>query len=147
MTPRTGRAALRLALFCFAVTLLAQSDEQSKDSQHASELMKAGKFTEAIPIYQKLVKALPNNPGLIFDLALAERMAGRDRESIPHFETALKAQPTNQQLRGMLADALLATGRFEQAASHFRELSNATPDDPHAWYGLGMSYQGLAGAA
>jgi tetratricopeptide (TPR) repeat protein len=138
---------LRLALFCFTVTLQAQTEEQSKDSQRANELMKAGKYDQAIPIYQKLVKALPGNTGLILDLALAERMAGRDRESILHFEAVLKAQPNNQQIRGMLADAMIAAGRFEQAAAQFRELSNALPDSPRAWYGLGMSYQGLAGAA
>src|SRR5215472_1389988 len=139
MTLRTGRAALRLALFCFAASLQAQTEEQSKDSQHARELMEAGKYEQAIPIYQKLVKALPGNTGLILDLALAERMAGRDRESILHFEAVLRAQPKNEQVRGMIADALIATGRFEQAAAQFRELSNAVPDNPHFWYGLGMS--------
>jgi tetratricopeptide (TPR) repeat protein len=106
--------------------------------------MAAGKYEQAIPIYRKLVKALPGNTGLIFNLALAERMTGRDRESIPHFEAALKAQPKNQEIRGMLADALMTSGRFEQAAAQFRELSNAAPDNPRFWYGLGSSYQGLA---
>jgi tetratricopeptide (TPR) repeat protein len=147
MTLRTGRAALRLALFCFAAGLQAQTEEQTQDSQRARQLMEAGKFEQAIPIYQKLVKALPGNTGLTLDLALAERMAGRDRESIPHFEAVLKAQPKNRDVRSMLADALVAVGRFEQAAAQFRELSNVVPDNPHVWYGLGMSYQGLAGSA
>src|SRR3954447_25776141 len=105
MTLRTGRAALRLPLFCFAATLQAQTEEQSKDSQRARELMEAGQFEQAIPIYQKLVQAIPGNTGLILDLALAERMAGRDRESIAHFEAVLKAEPKNRDVRGMLADA------------------------------------------
>jgi tetratricopeptide (TPR) repeat protein len=146
MTLRTGRAALRLALFCFTAILSAQTEEQARDSQHAKELMAVGKYDQAIPIYQKLVKALPGNTGLVYDLAMAERMAGRDRESIPHFEAVLKAQPKNPEVRGMLADALMTAGRFEQAAAHFRELSNSAPQSPRAWYGLGMSYQGLAGA-
>jgi tetratricopeptide (TPR) repeat protein len=147
MTVITGRAALRLALFCFSVTLWAQTEEQSKESQHAKELMAGGKYDQAIPIYQKLVKELPGNTGLLYDLAIAERMAGRDRESVPHFQALVKAQPKNHELRGMLADALMTTGRFEQAAAQFRDLSNSVPDNPRVWYGLGMSYQGLAGAA
>src|SRR5947209_8726162 len=148
MTPRTGRAALRLALFYLvAASLWAQTEEQSKESQHAKELMAAGKYEQAIPIYQKLVKALPGNTGLVFDLAMAERMAGRDRESVPHFEAVLKAEPKNHEIRSMLADALMSAGRFEQAAAHFRELSSAAPDNPRVWYGLGMAYQGIAGAA
>jgi tetratricopeptide (TPR) repeat protein len=176
-----GRAALRLALFCFTAGLWAQTEEQAKDSQHAKELMAAGKYEQAIPIYQKLVQALPGNTGMLLNLALAEHMAERDKESIPHFETVLNAQPNfvpallalaqarlalhdpraalapleklvaldpkNRDARGMLADVLLDAARFDQAAAQFRELSSLAPDDPQAWYGLGMSYQGLAGSA
>jgi predicted Zn-dependent protease len=141
-----GRAALRLALFCCAAGLWAQSEEQAKESQHAKELMAAGKYEQAIPVYQKLVQALPGNAGLVFNLAVAERMAGRDRDAIPHFETVLKAQPKNREAREMLAAALMDVGRFEQAATQLRELTSVSPDDPHVWYGLGMSYQGLAEA-
>ena len=144
---RMGRAAVRLALFCFAAGLWAQSEELAKEFQHAKELMAAGKYEQAIPIYQKLVQALPGNTGLVFNLALAERMAGRDREAIAHFETVLKAQPNHREARETLAGALLDVGRFEQAAAQLRELTAMSPDDPHAWYGLGMSYQGAAGAA
>lgn len=143
----TGRAALRFALFYFAAGLWAQSEEQAKESQRARELMAAGKFEQAIPIYQKLVQTLPGNAGLVLNLALAERMAGRSREAIPHFEAVLKAQPKNREAREMLSGALMEVGRFEQAAAHLRELTAMLPDNPHAWYGLGMSYQGLAEAA
>jgi tetratricopeptide (TPR) repeat protein len=136
-----------LALFCFAARVWGQSEEQAKEAQHARELMAAGNYKSAIPIYQKLVQALPGNTGLVLNLALGERMAGRDREAIPHFEAVLKAQPKNLQAREMLAGALMDVGRFEQAASHLRELTAMSPDAPHAWYGLGMSYQSMAQAA
>ncbi len=143
--------------------------------------MAAGRYEEALSIYQRLVRELPGNHGLVLDLALAEHMAGHDRESIPHFEAVLKAEPTlgpallslasarlalnepllaiaplqkvvarepgNRDARGMLAGALMDAGRFEQAAAQYRQLSTLAPDDPRAWYGLGMSYQSLAGSA
>jgi tetratricopeptide (TPR) repeat protein len=147
-TLRIGRAALRLALFCFlAAGVRAQSEEQANESRRANQLMAAGKYEQAIPIYQKLVQALPGNAGLIMNLALAERMAGRDREAIPHFEMVLKAQPKNRQAREMLAAAYMDVKRFEQAATQLRELTAMFPEDPHAWFGLGMSYQGVADAA
>jgi tetratricopeptide (TPR) repeat protein len=59
----------------------------------------------------------------------------------------LAADPKNADVRGMLAGALLDTERFDQAAAQFRELTNVSPNDPRAWYGLGTSYQRLAGAA
>ena len=106
--------------------------------------MAAGKYEQAIPIYQALVKAIPANKGLVMDLGVAEHLAGHQREAIPHLEAALKAQPANQQLRNMLIAALMDRRRFEEAAVQLRELTAAVPDDVHAWYGLGMSYQGLA---
>ncbi len=143
--------------------------------------MAAGQYEQAIPIYQKVLKAVPGNSGVLLNLALAEHMAGRERESVPHLEAVLKAQPNlmpalialaqarlalneaslavaplekvvaayprNREARGMLAAALLDAGRFEQAAARYREVANAEPNDARAWYGLGMSYQGLAGSA
>ena len=173
-----GRAALRLALFCFVPLLWAQTDEQAHESQQAKELMAAGKYEEAIPIYRRLVAGLPGNTGMVLNLALAQHMAGHDRESITNFEIVLKTQPNlvpalyslaqvrlalnepkaaipllekvvaadpkNPDARGMLGGALLDTSRFEQAAAQFREFSAQSPDNPKSWYGLGMSYQGLA---
>lgn len=179
--PHTGRAALRLALFCLVAGLCAQTAEQSRDSRRAKELMAAGKYEQAIPLYQKLVQGIPGNTGMQLNLALAEHMAGHDRESIPHFEAVLRAQPNlvpallamaqarlalrdpraaqavlekaiavdpkNREARGMLASILLDAASFDRAAAQFRELSDLAPADPQVWYGLGMSYQGLAGKA
>lgn len=142
-----GRAVLRLALFCFIGGLWAQTEEQAAQSQRAKELMAAGKYEQAIPIYQGLVKALPGNKGLVMNLGVAEHLAGREREAIPHLETAVKSQPANRELHDMLIAALMNRGRFEEAAAQLRELTAAAPDDAHAWYGLGMSYQGLAETA
>jgi len=89
-----GRAALRLALFSFGLSLCAsQSDDSARESHLAKELMAAGKYQQAIPIYRKLVQEAPGNTGLLLDLALAEHMAGNEREAIPHFEAVLKIQP------------------------------------------------------
>lgn len=176
-----GRAALRLAPFLFVLLAGAQTEEQARESDRARQMMAAGQFEQAIPIYKKLVADLPGNTGLLLNLALAEHMAGQEREAIPHFEAVLKTQPNltgallslgaahlalnepepaitplekvvakepkNRDARGMLAGALMATGRFEQAAAQYRTLGDEFPDDPKAWYGLGMSYQALAGAA
>jgi tetratricopeptide (TPR) repeat protein len=178
MTPRVGRAALRLALFYLGTTLWGQSDELAREAQHAKELMASGQFEQAIPIYQRIVKSMPGNTGVLLNLALAEHMAGHEREAVPHLEAVLKAQPNhtpalaalaqarlalnepnlaiaplekvlaaepkNREARGMLAAALLDGGRFDEAAARYREVANADPNDARAWYGLGMSYQGLA---
>jgi tetratricopeptide (TPR) repeat protein len=174
-----GRAAMLPALFLSLASLLtAQSDELALKSQRAKQLMEVGQYEQAVPIYRQLVQAVPGNPGLLLNLALALHMAGHDREAIPHLESVLKIQPNavpalialgtarlatgqptlaiapldkavglapkDAEARGLLADALTAANRFDQAAEQYRKLTDFSPDDPRAWYGLGMTYQGMA---
>lgn len=106
--------------------------------------MAKGQFEKAIPLYQQLVKAVPGNPGLVLNLALAEHMAGYEREAIPHFETILKSQPNLVPALVSLGEARLALNEPQQAAEQFRKASSFSPDDPGIWYNLGSSYQAIA---
>src|SRR6202521_1388360 len=120
----TGRAALLPVVLFFAQLLIAwQSDDLALQSQRAKEMMAAGKFEEAIPIYRRLTQAAPGNPGLLLNLALAEHMAGHEREAIPHFEAVLKTQPTLQPALLSLGAARLGLNQPEQAAGQYRKLT------------------------
>lgn len=141
----TGRTALLSVPFFFATALSAwQTEDLAIQSQRAKELMATGKFEEAIPIYKRLTQAAPGNPGLLLNLALAEHMAGHEREAIPHFEAVLKTQPTSAPALLSLAAARLALNQPDQAAEQYRKLTDISPDNPGAWYGLGKSYESIA---
>src|SRR6266550_3421475 len=58
-----------------------QQDQLALKSRQAKSLLAQGRFADAIPLYEELVKALPGNPGLRLNLGIAEHMAGRDREA------------------------------------------------------------------
>ena len=66
-----GRAAWRLALFSFLGLSFAasQPEDPAAKSQRAKEMMAAGQFSQAIPIYEELLRAMPDNPGIRLDLA------------------------------------------------------------------------------
>jgi len=127
MTLGMGRAALRPVLFFFALALGAQTEEQARESERAKQMMAAGRFEEAIPIYRQLVQALPANTGLLLNLALAEHMAGHERESIPHFEAVLKAQPNLTPAWFSLAQARLALNQPAQAVAPLKKVVAAEP--------------------
>ena len=175
------RGALLPAIFISGVIIAWAQNDLAEKSEQAKQLMVAGKFETAIPIYKELVRALPRETGLLLNLALAQHMAGHEAESIPNFEAVLRVQPgampallslgaarlalgqsqqaigplekalaadaSNHDARGMLAEAYMDSRRFEQAGEMFRKLTSETADDPRAWYGLGMSYQSIAGEA
>lgn len=166
------------ALFLLTVCVFGQDDALAAKAQEAKALMSSGRFEASIPLYRDLVKAVPGNPGLLLNLALAQHMAGREREAIPNFELVLKSMPTampalmslgaarlavgepglavaplrkaltvepeNIDARGMLATALMESRHFQEAAAEYRTLTDKTPDDARAWYGLGTAYQALA---
>ncbi|HXP62842.1 MAG TPA: tetratricopeptide repeat protein [Dongiaceae bacterium] len=128
------------ALFFLGLTALrAQPGDPAQKSEQARQLMAAGKFEAAIPIYQELVKALPQETGLRLNLALAQHMAGREAESIPNFEAVLKVQPGAVPALLSLGAARLALGQPQQALA---PLEKAVAADPANRDARGM----LAGA-
>jgi tetratricopeptide (TPR) repeat protein len=117
----------------------AQNDSLARKSEDARQLMVSGKYQAAIPIYQELVKAMPQEPGLLLNLALAQHMAGHDAESIPNFEAVLKLRPGAVPALLSLASARLALGQTRQAIA---PLEKALAADPANHDARGM----LAGA-
>jgi predicted Zn-dependent protease len=109
--------------------------------------MAAGRFEEAIPIYQRLVKAVPGNSGLLLNLGLAEQMAGHSQAAIPHLQAVLKLQPSSIPALSSLADAYASVNRPADAAPLYRKLTAAPGAPPQIWYGLGKSYEALAAKA
>src|SRR5690242_11506421 len=108
MTPRKGRAALRLAPYFLAVGLWSQTEELAREMERARQLMQSGQFEQAIPVYERAVKELPGNSGVLLNLALAEHMAGREQQAIPHLEAVLKARPNHVPALTALAQARLS---------------------------------------
>jgi tetratricopeptide (TPR) repeat protein len=90
---------MRRALAATAVLLMlagvvcAQEGELAAKSHRAKQLMAEGRYDQALQLYRQLVRALPNNPGLMTDLGLALDLAGRKREAIRQYEAVLRLDP------------------------------------------------------
>jgi predicted Zn-dependent protease len=110
----------------------AQELDLAGKSQHGKELMAAGRYVEAVPIYRELVQALPHNPGLILNLGMALHMAGRDREAVPQFEAALKLQPDLLPAALLLGAANMRLGRPASAVPPLQKVVRLQPDNPDA---------------
>jgi tetratricopeptide (TPR) repeat protein len=124
--------------------LFGQSQpELAEQSQHARDLMAAGRFEEAIPIYRHLVAAVPSNPGLVLNLGLAQEMAGYPREAIPQFETVLKHQPESIPALTSLAMAQLQLEQPRAAVPILEKLIRVQPDNLNARGMLAGAYLSL----
>ena len=105
----------------------AQSTDLAERSEQARQLLIAGKYDAAIPIYKQLIKVLPQETGLLLNLALAQHMAGHEAESIPNFEAVLKVQPGAEAALISLGAAHLALGHPRQALPLLEKAVAANP--------------------
>lgn len=129
--------------FLCVAAACAQTEDLAEQSRHAKELMAEGRFAEAIPIYQKLVEAVPGNPGLVLNLGLAEEMAGQPQKAIPQFEIVLKTEPENVPALTSLAMAQLQMNRPNAAVPPLETLVHLQPGDPNPRGMLAGAYMSL----
>ena len=94
--------------------------------------MSEGRFAEAIPIYEALIRAVPGNSGLILNLGLAQEMAGHPAEAIPRFEAVLKAQPDNIPALTSLGTAHLQLNQPKLAVAPLQKLVALQPPNRDA---------------
>ncbi len=120
---------LFIAGLLLAVSTPAQENALALESRRAKELMAAGRFADAIPIYEKLVQAMPANPGLRLNLAMALHLAGQDAKAIPQFESVLKQQPSALPALMLLGASYLRTGNPAKAVPVLEKALTLAPDD------------------
>jgi predicted Zn-dependent protease len=110
----------------------------------AVALYKAARYRETIDACHALLKRQPDLfPAWLF-LGASHLKLGAAADAEAALRKAVALQPNDANARLMLADALLATGRWADAAEHYLAATQAIPDSPRAWYGLGRSYAALA---
>src|SRR6267378_1207790 len=107
----------------------------------------AGDGRKAIPVLEAAVKLEPNlTPAWLF-LGAARLQLGEVPAGANALKVVIRLEPDHREARLMLAGALLSLNRFEESAEQYRKLTELNPESSQAWYGLGRSYESLAGRA
>lgn len=119
--------------------LAAQSSTLAEQSARARDLMAAGRYQAAIPLYRNLVRALPGNPGLITNLGIALHMAGHEAQAVSAFRKALALDPENVPASLYLGYAYLSLGQPERAVVPLESAVRAQPGDTDARENLGKA--------
>lgn len=133
------RCALALtALFLFLpIGVNAQSQALIEKSQHGVELMAAGRFEDAIPVYRDLSRAVPDNPGLLLNLGMALQLAGHSRQAIAPLERALKLDGSTLPAWLFLGAAYLGVSEPAKAIPPLRKYIALQPADSSGHQDLG----------
>ena len=127
---RSARAALFFALAVATARLCGfQSEDLAALSRRVKELMSEGRFEQAIPICEQLVKAVPGNTGLLLNLGMAEQMAGHPDKAIPRLQEVLKVEPNSIPALNSLATSQLQLDQPKAAITPLKKLAALEPSN------------------
>ncbi|MFA5252340.1 MAG: tetratricopeptide repeat protein, partial [Phycisphaerae bacterium] len=80
----------------------------------SSELLKLGRFEEAIAGYRKIVSANPSNPDVLNELGYALARAGKFDEAAKCFYESLRLDPNYAQSHYYLGQVLVQSGKIDE---------------------------------
>lgn len=92
---------------------------------------------EAARVYEQALKLAPNDPGLLFKIAVVHLAAGDYGQAIQLFLRHLRIQPRDGDALFYLAQAYHLNGQDDLALKAIRECAKAAPDNPQAWQKYG----------
>ena len=109
-------------------------------ARQAVEALRSGNVKEAVTIYQELVKALPEVPGLRMNLGIAHFLAEQYPAAIRELELAVRADPSLTGAWVHLGASHLEAGNLDEAVTALRHAVKREPGNPRAleiWRMLG----------
>ncbi|MGA2680053.1 MAG: tetratricopeptide repeat protein [Sedimentisphaerales bacterium] len=106
----------------------------------ARTYMKEGKYNEAIPVYEELIKRNYKNAELYYNLAMAFGMQEKYNDSIKYFNKSLELNPSDPDTHKQLGITLLAAGKTDEAIGQFNESLRIKADQSVVYENLGTAY-------
>ena len=91
---------------------------QSTDYEAGFDLMKVGKFLQAIEAFEKAIAADPAHAMAYTNMAYSFRRMGQYERAIELYRKALELQPDLAEAHEYMGEALLTVGKVSEAKSH-----------------------------
>jgi Flp pilus assembly protein TadD len=117
-----GRLALELDQVGAANQLLAVADDPTKPdwrviSARGTVMAKQGKYSDAIPFYERALTLSQNNPTVMNNLAMAYAMMGDPKKAEEILRQAVTTDGASPKVRENLALVLGLQGRYDESRS------------------------------
>jgi predicted Zn-dependent protease len=110
----------------------AEDDPRATLSARGRELMAAGRYAEAVPVYRQLAAAVPGSPGVLLNLGMALHLSGASREALGPLAAAFESEPASYPAALFLGAARLRSGASRAAVAPLRAAVKLQPDEPEA---------------
>lgn len=106
----------------------------------AEPLLRQGKFAEAAPLYESLIKLLPTFYEAYFDLGMCYGELGRPKDAESEFRKYLAFQPVSADGHAALGVLLLSEDRGPEAVAELNQAIQIDPDAIEARRALANEY-------
>lgn len=94
-------------------------------------LMRLNRLADAVPVFQQLVKLLPDKTYPKYDLGLILVMQKRNRDALNILEPMLAKNYSNSDFLSLISEAYDGVGNIPQAVTLMRQAIVSSPSDPH----------------
>jgi|SRR5690606_26075380 len=96
------------------------------------ELMGVGKYHDALTSFRLALRALPQDPAILQQMAMAYTRIGMTDQAARTYRQVLEQKPRSAGAHYGLAFLLLRDGQSEEAVAHLEHFLAAPPDGPEA---------------
>ena len=118
-------------------------DEAPNYYQLGNQALKAGRFNEAIALYESSLKINHKNYYSLNNLGLAQRKNKQFKEAIANFDLALKLKPQFPRALFNKGNTLRDLGLHEEAIECYKCLLGIEPNHVLAYNNMGLAYKDL----
>lgn len=105
--------------------------------KEALRLHKAGRLDKARPLYEEVLRSMPNEPRALHGLGVLCNDAGESARAVELLRAAITARPDSAVYHNNLGNALRGSGERGAAERAYRDALERDPDYALAWYNLG----------
>ena len=120
-----------LSVAVLACTLIAAAQETAPAlAERARHAMDQERYAEAVALYKRMLKILPDEPGVKLNLALALDAASRPREALKYLEQIRSAEAENPRFWFLLG---IEYQKLRQPGKAVGPLETAVKLSPHEW--------------
>ncbi|MGE0154678.1 MAG: tetratricopeptide repeat protein [Reyranellaceae bacterium] len=111
--------------------------------RHAAAAHRAGRLSEAVGIYGRLLNRFPFNAELHNNIGVALRGMGRFDAAIAHYRQSLALDPSNAAHHSNLGNALRSVSRCEEALQHHFRAVALSESYVEGFFNLGLTLRDM----
>ena len=115
----------------------APASPLQKTMRSAQALLDSGRPDEAMAMFERLIKAVPNDPAVVCGIASIAQHLGFPERAAGYMRAAIKRNPAVADYHVYLGNALLDMNRLDEAAAALRHALTLKPDSAEAYGSLG----------